>query len=128
MNTLISLCLFALFSVILLRITQDLAAPLRFGILIASSVVFFSFYILQLLPVIQSIMTLTDIPEANSIFKILFKGLGIALLTQICSDFCRDFGEDSIASKLELGGKCAILSLSIPIFSKILELVGELTS
>ena len=53
--------------------------------------------------------------------SVMFKALGISLLTKICSDICRDCGESGIAGGVELGGKLTILSLCLPI---IRELVG----
>lgn len=61
-----------------------------------------------------------------TIFLPITKALFIALLCQITSEICRDFGESSIASKVELGGKIAIIYLSIPLIKEVLKSAGQI--
>lgn len=58
--------------------------------------------------------------------KTVVKALGICIITQLASDTCRDCGQSSIASKIELGGKVSVLVISIPIFVSLIETVQEL--
>ena len=51
----------------------------------------------------------------------LVKALGIAVLTQCCSELCRECGEGAAASGIELIGKIEILLLSLPLIHEILE-------
>lgn len=51
--------------------------------------------------------------------KILFKSLGICLITQLASDACRDAGEQGLAVKTEMAGKLTLLALALPLFQKI---------
>ena len=68
-------------------------------------------------------------PESVVVWaKPLLKALGIAVLTQISSDLCRECGEASIASSVEMIGKIEILLLSIPLIEKIMALAQELIS
>lgn len=55
----------------------------------------------------------------------ILKALGIAFLTQICADICRDCGEGSVASGVEIVGKMEIVLLCIPMLERILALVQE---
>lgn len=57
---------------------------------------------------------------------ILFKALGICLITQLASDACRDAGEAALASKADLAGKVTLLVLALPLFQKIGELAVSL--
>ena len=57
---------------------------------------------------------------------ILFKAVGICLLTQLAGDVCRDSGESSIASKIELAGRAAILLTAIPLIQEVLAWAWEL--
>lgn len=54
-------------------------------------------------------------------FNVLLKGLGVALLTQIGAEFCRDNNENTLASRLELAGKLEILVISMPLIKSIIE-------
>ncbi len=52
---------------------------------------------------------------------ILFKALGIAILTHFCSEICRECGESAAASGVELTGRIEILLLCLPLINEILE-------
>lgn len=56
--------------------------------------------------------------------SVMLRALGIAMLTKICSDICKDCGESAVAGGVEIGGKIAILVLCIPL---IKELIGYAT-
>lgn len=53
----------------------------------------------------------------------LVKITGIAFLSEFAVSICKDSGEGAIASKIELGSKIIIISMSVPIISSLLELV-----
>lgn len=53
--------------------------------------------------------------------KIVIKALGVGLITQFCSDICRDSGEGALASKVELCGKAVMLAMAVPMAKAILE-------
>ena len=59
----------------------------------------------------------------NEFLLILLKITGIAFLTEFAVSICKDSGESSIASKIDLGGKVIIIGMSIPIISALLELI-----
>ena len=57
---------------------------------------------------------------------LLLKITGISILVQYAVTLCKDSGESAIASKIDLGGKVLIISLSIPVISTSLSLLLEL--
>lgn len=59
-------------------------------------------------------------------FPVIIKVLAIAYITEFTSQLCRDAGESSIASKVELAGKLVIFCVAIPVFASILGLVEQL--
>lgn len=60
---------------------------------------------------------------------VVFKALGICLLTQLAADVCKDAGEQALANKAEFAGKVSLLLLAVPLFEKIgsiaLSLMGQ---
>lgn len=54
---------------------------------------------------------------------LLLKITGIAILTEFAVSICKDSGETSIGSKIDIGGKIMIISISIPIITSLLETV-----
>lgn len=59
-------------------------------------------------------------------FTILLKILGVTVLCQIAANLARDNAQSALASKIEFGGKVAVLSLSLPVLKAILGLVSEM--
>ena len=75
----------------------------------------------EVVALIQSIAKRASI---NSKFLgILLKITGIAILTEFAVSICKDSGESAIASKIEIGSKVVIISMSIPIISSLLEVM-----
>ena len=58
--------------------------------------------------------------------SLLLKITGIAFLTEFAISICKDSGEGAIASKIEIGSKVIIISMSIPIISSLLEVILKL--
>ena len=58
-------------------------------------------------------------------FSLMLKALGIALLSKLCADVCRDCGEGTLASGVEGVGRMAIFSLCLPIISEIIEYAAK---
>ena len=74
----------------------------------------------MLLSVLGSI---TDMLSASGVSGeytiILIKTLGTCFLAQFAADACRDAGESSLASKVELAGKVAVILMALPLFEAI---------
>lgn len=62
----------------------------------------------------------------NSFITLLLKITGISILTEYAISICRDSGENSIANKIDFGGKLIVISLSIPIISTTLKSLTQL--
>ena len=81
----------------------------------------------QLLPVLEQLRSTMELTGLTGDYAaILFKAVGICLLTQLAGDVCRDSGESSIASKIELAGRAAILLTAIPLIQEVLAWAWEL--
>lgn len=59
----------------------------------------------------------------NEFLVLLIKITGIAFLTEFSVSICKDSGETAIASKIDIGGKVLIISMSIPIIASLLETI-----
>ena len=59
---------------------------------------------------------------------VMLKSLGIAIVTSLTSEICRDSGEASVASRVELFGKCEIIILALPILKSLIKLMSEVLS
>lgn len=119
-----ALAVLAAFLAVILRQTrpeQAMAVALAAGLGIMVLV------LLQVAPVLDSLKELlgqANMPDEYGL--VLFKALGVCLITQLASDACKDAGETALASKAELAGKAALLVLALPLFQKIGELAVSL--
>ncbi len=124
MTRLLSLCAFGLLCAILSEVVVPLSPNLKGALTLAGGIVFLTVFIGYLFPSFRYLVTLTATSRFSSLFQLLFKALGISFLVSVCASFCRDLGQDSVAEKLELCGKAAILSLSLPVLETVLEVMG----
>lgn len=84
--------------------------------------------IMMLMPRLTGIINLLTklsekVSDTNGFLTVLIKITGIAFLTEFAVSICKDSGESAIASKIDLGGKVIIISMSIPIISELLETI-----
>ena len=78
----------------------------------------------KLTPIINLLIDISNKSGINNNFlALLIKITGIALLAEFAISICKDAGENSIASKVEMGSKVIIISMSIPIISNLLEII-----
>lgn len=78
----------------------------------------------KLTGVINLLQSLVNKTSINSTFlSVLIKITGIAFLSEFAVSICKDSGEAAIASKIEIGTKIIIISMSIPIISSLLEII-----
>ena len=73
---------------------------------------------------IESLVSSSGIESEN--FGILLRCLGICMVTKIASETCKDCGQGSISSKIDLAGKVAIHVSSMPLFSEIIGIIKNL--
>ena len=59
----------------------------------------------------------------NSLIRLLLKIFGVGYITEFSASILQDFGNQSLADKVVLGGKLSILVLSLPIIQSLLTLV-----
>lgn len=56
-------------------------------------------------------------------FSTILKVIAIAYITEFGAQICRDAGEGSIASKVELAGKVLIMVIAIPILAALMDIM-----
>ncbi len=93
---------------------QGMALSVAAGVLIVTAVLSGA---LPLLQEWKDLLAGSGLSDAY--VTVLFKALGVCLLTQLASDACRDAGEQGLASKAELAGKLSLLTVALPLFRKL---------
>ena len=92
---------------------------------IAASVVVLWIIVATVSPVIENIRTVF-VNQFTGDFSIVFKSLGISLITQFVADIATDNGNKSLANRMILTGKLAIVVLALPIYIQVLDLMEQI--
>ena len=78
-------------------------------------------------PVAALLDTLENLGGLDSrLVGILFKAVGVGLITDIAAMVCTDSGNASLAKAVGLLGTSAVLWLSLPLFEALLSLIQEI--
>lgn len=78
-------------------------------------------------PVIETVSGYLQIADPDTSYAdVLIKSLAVCYITQMASYSCADAGEKSIAAKIELAGKFAIVLLALPVFDRLMEVIKQL--
>ncbi|MCL2568653.1 MAG: stage III sporulation AC/AD family protein [Oscillospiraceae bacterium] len=56
----------------------------------------------------------------------LLRTVGIAIITRLASDICKDAGQSAIASAVELAGTVAALYIALPLMQTVFQMIGGL--
>ena len=103
---------------------NDFLPLLRIGL----SLLFAAAAVTQAAPAVAYIKALAEHSAIAPYTEILFKSLGIAVLTGTCAAVCRESGESGIAEGVELIGKAELLLLSLPLIEELLTAAASLLS
>ena len=118
-----AICTVACISVILKKYSKEYS--LLISVLLGLAVIFYlSAKFTPIFRQIGALITLAKVPEKY--LSILLKCLGICFVTEFAADSCRDVGENSLASKIEIIGKVSILAAALPLFEEIIKTALDL--
>lgn len=89
------------------------------------------FVLLNLLGQMKGILSglervMAGLSGQSDLTGIILKALGICIVAELGSQCCRDAGEATIAAKVELAAKTALVLMCMPVFTQLLETAGEL--
>jgi stage III sporulation protein AD len=113
-----------LVATILIVIVKQTRPEFAILISIAAGVIIFSMMLSKIVYVIDTISSLSSRADVNiTYFNTILKIIGMAYIVEFASQISRDAGQDSIAMKIELGGKILIMVLAIPILLALMDLI-----
>lgn len=121
----IAVCAVAILCVIASLCVRTLKPEFSPLLRLAFCVLFGMLMIGAIRPLVGQLRTWMD-GTAAGYADILFKALGIAILSHLSAELCRDCGENTLASWVETLGKLEILALCLPLIGTVMEMVGEI--
>ena len=127
MDEVIKIIGIGLISLIIIIIIKQYKPEFAVYISIIAGVIIISLTLKRLEDIINLLKNIGNKSGINNEFlEILLKITGIAFLAEFAVNLCKDSGESAIASKIEMGTKVVIISMSIPIISSLLEVITKL--
>lgn len=118
----IKIALFALVALITIIILRQHHPEFALLTAVASGGIILTFLGYELIsPIFELLKTLRSYGVSNDLISYILKALGICIIANFSVSLCNDFGQTSLAAKVEMAGKVALLILSLPILQNILE-------
>lgn len=120
----IQIAVIGIVATILIAVIKVHRPEIAIQISIITGIIIFLLILSKISSVIQLLSQYAEKADIDiSYIKTLFKIIGIAYITEFGAEICKDAGENSIASKVELAGKVTIILLAVPIITSLLDLV-----
>ena len=128
MSLSIKICMLGLFCAIAGVIVKQIRPDFLPFVRVAGSIAVVTVALALIVPSVTYVKSLFDGSGLGEYGGTVLKALGIAMLTQLGADVCRDFGEGGIASGIELVGRLEMLVLCFPMIEKLISSVREVMS
>lgn len=113
-----------LVSTIIIIILRKQKPEIAVQVSIVTGIVIFMLLASRLTSIIELLDSYADRADIKPVyFSTVLKVTGIAYITEFGAEICRDAGEGSVASKIEMAGKVIIVLLAIPIITSLLDLI-----
>ncbi|MGE5551825.1 MAG: stage III sporulation protein AD [Bacteroidota bacterium] len=110
-----------LLAVVLLVTLRPLQPQLATLLSVGAGLLLLAVALGRLRPVIQTLNEMAARAELDPLFlRTALKVVGVAYLAGFAAQVCRDAGEGTMAGKMELVGKVAILLLALPVMWAVL--------
>ncbi len=128
MNGIVQLSLMAVMGAVLVCFLRPLSPPMALLLSLACGIaLLFCMFkpLTEVLSELSGLMTSAGID--GSIYLPVVKAVGISVLVRISAELCRDAGQNSLASKLELAGAVASIAVCLPLIRQVFSLMGMIT-
>lgn len=94
---------------------------------VAVCIMVFAVVVSYIKPIMTLITQLQDMGDLDSqMVRVLCKAVGISILSEIVMQVCADAGNSSIGKTVQILSSSVILWLSLPLFTKLMDLVKEI--
>lgn len=119
--------LFAVVAAMLVMVIREFAPQFSFYLTLLVVAVLFLFVLQKVTGLLVPIERLAELANVNVVFfATVLKIVGIAYVAEFGAQIARDAGVASIAGKIELFGKLAIMVLAVPIITAVVETMVHL--
>ena len=121
MKLLLQIFAIAICTVTVSAVIRRFNAEMTIPVLIVGCTVLIFLSLEPLGEAVSTVVGLADAAGFGEYFGTILKALGCAFTAQTAADICRDAGENSLASKVELAGRAELLLIAAPLAAEIVE-------
>ena len=114
------LCAAAILSLFVLIIMRQMQSPATPILKAAAVMLFGGALIVAYLPLYKEVVLMASGTPLEDYMPILIRALGVAVLTRICSDVCKEGGEGGLAFCIETVGRLEILMIALPLVKELM--------
>ena len=122
----VKICAVALLAAFCFSVVRKINSGFDVPLKLTAAVTFFGLTVALSVPLFKYISSLVENSELALWRGIIFGAFGIAFLSHITAEICRECGEAAIGSYVELAGKLEILVLCLPLVKELLSEVEGL--
>ncbi len=123
-DSMIKIVMFGLVCCIFIIVLKPTSPHISLLLSLAASIMLFLFIMPFLNEIINFFKSFSTYIDFKTLYlDIVLKIICISYICEIGAEICKDANINSVASKIELGGKILIMCLSMPIVSEVLNTV-----
>lgn len=123
----LSIILVCVITAILASLLKQHYAPYSILLICGAGIVILSTAVVELSELTNELIyTFDGIDIAVDYLKILIKAICICILSEIASNICKDSGNASIATYVDITTKIILFSLSIPIIKNLITIIQDM--
>lgn len=126
MTVLFKICACALIGAICAMTLKGSAKNAAMTVAVLSSILIIGAVILRFSGAVKAITEIMKDGGMTNYGKVMLKSLGIGIVVNTVGSICRDMGETSLSSGVELAGKIEILLICLPVITEMLSLIKGL--
>lgn len=119
----------ALVTVVLSVLLKSYRPEISLSISLVSMGVMFALISPYMKTALNSFVNLSEQIGLNIKYMVIvIKVIGVAYITELGAEICRDSGENAVGTKVEICGKIIIIVMSMPVIYELFEVIGEIVS
>ncbi len=122
----ITVCAFGVVSACIIGVVRAVRPELATLASAVAGVLALSYAVSAVAPFISFVKGIALYNGAESYFVLMLKALAISFCCKVSSEICRDCGEASLASKIELSGKVSIVLISLPVVQQLFDIAKDM--
>lgn len=122
----LTVCGFAVISACIIAVIRSLRPELATIAAAVAGLLIVTYVASSVMPFVAFIKDIASQRGVESYFTLMLKALAISFCCRMSSEICRDCGENTLASRVELAGKAGIVLISLPIIQQLFEIAEDM--